>query len=45
MNVRAIASFILALVLMASAGGVYAAEQGGRGSPYTGPDIPVMTSA
>jgi hypothetical protein len=45
MNVRTITSFILAVVLMASAGGVYAAEQAGQGSPYTGPDTPVMTTA
>ena len=44
MNVRSIASFILAVVLMASAGGVYPAEQSGQSIPYTGPDTPVMTS-
>ena len=40
MNVRTITSFILAVALIASAGGVYAAEQAGQGSPYTGPDTP-----
>ena len=45
MNVPTIISFILAVALMASAGGVYAAEQAGAGSPYTGPDMPVMTTA
>jgi hypothetical protein len=45
MNVHAITGFILAVVLMASAGGVCAAEQAGQGSPYTGPDTPVMTTA
>ena len=44
MNVRTITSLILAVVLMVSAGGVYAAEQAGQGSPYTGPDTPVMTT-
>jgi hypothetical protein len=44
-NVRAITSFILAVALMASAGGVYPAEQSGQGSPYTGPDTPVTTTA
>jgi hypothetical protein len=44
MNVRSIASFILAVVLMASAGGVSAVEQGSQVNPYTGPDTPVMTS-
>ena len=51
MNVRTITSFILtvgfilAVVLMASAAGVYAAAQSGHGDPYTGPDTPVMTTA
>jgi hypothetical protein len=51
MNVRTITSFIfavgfiLAVALMASAAGVYAAEQSGHGDPYTGPDTPVMTAA
>jgi len=45
MNVRAITGFILAVALMASAAGVYAAEQAGQGSAYTGPDTPVMTTA
>jgi hypothetical protein len=45
MNVRTIAGFILAVALMASAGGVYAAEQAGQRIPYTGPDTPVMTTA
>jgi hypothetical protein len=45
MNVRAISSFILAIALMALAGGVYPAEQSGQGTPYTGPDTPVTTSA
>ena len=44
MNVRAIISFILAVALMASAAGVCATEQSGQGSPYTGPDTPVMTT-
>jgi hypothetical protein len=46
MNVRTITGFILlAVVLMASAGDVYAAEQAGPGGPYTGPDTPVITTA
>ena len=45
MNVRTIATLILAIALMASAAGVSAAEQSGQGRPYTGPDTPVMTSA
>jgi hypothetical protein len=45
MNVRTITGFILAVALMASAGGAYAAEQAGQGGPYTGPDTPVMTTA
>jgi hypothetical protein len=45
MNVRTITSFILAVALMASAGGVYPAEQSGQGIPYTGPDTPVTTTA
>ena len=45
MNVRTITTLILAVALMASAAGVCAAEQFGRGGPYTGPDTPVMTSA
>jgi hypothetical protein len=45
MNVRTITTFILAVALMASAGGVYAAEQAGQGRPYTGPDTPVITTA
>jgi hypothetical protein len=45
MNVRTITTFILAVALMASAGGVCAAEQSGQGHPYTGPDTPVMTTA
>ena len=44
-NVRAITSLILAVALMTSAGGVYPAEQSGQGSPYTGPDTPVTTTA
>ena len=43
MNLRTISSFILAVALMVSIGGVYAAEQAGE--PYTGPDTPVMTTA
>jgi hypothetical protein len=45
MNVRTITTLILAVAFIASAAGVYAAEQSSRGSPYTGPDTPVMTSA
>ena len=45
MNVRTITTLILAVALMASAADVCAAEQAGQGSPYTGPDTPVMTSA
>ena len=46
MNVRTITSLILlAVALMASARGVYAAEQAGQGRPYTGPDTPVITTA
>jgi hypothetical protein len=45
MNVRTITTLILAVALMASAAGVCAAEQSGQGSPYTGPDTPIMTSA
>ena len=45
MNVRTITGLVLAVVLMASAGGVYAAEQAGQGRPYTGPDQAVMTTA
>ena len=45
MNIRTITRFVLAAALIASAGGVYSAEQSGQGSPYTGPDIPVMTTA
>ena len=45
MNVRTITSFILAVALMVSIGGVYAAEQAGEGRPNTGPDTPVMTTA
>ena len=45
MNIRTITALILALALMASAAGVCAAELSGRGSPYTGPATPVMTSA
>jgi hypothetical protein len=45
MNVRTITRFVLAVALMASAAGVCAAEQFGRGGPYTGPDTPVLTSA
>jgi hypothetical protein len=44
-NVRAITRFILAVALMASAGGVYPAEQSSQGTPYTGPDTPVTTTA
>jgi hypothetical protein len=44
-NVRMITSFILAIALMVSIGGVYAAEQAGESRPYTGPDTPVMTTA
>ena len=50
MTVRAITGFIrtgfiLAFALMACADSVYAAEQAGQSSPYTGPDRPVMTTA
>ncbi len=45
MNIRTITRFVLAVALIASAGGVYPAEQSGQGSPYTGPDTPVMTTA
>jgi hypothetical protein len=45
MNVRTTTGFILAVALMASACGAYAAEQAGQRSPYTGPDTPVMTTA
>ena len=41
-NLRTITSVILAVALMVSIGGVYAAEQAGE--PYTGPDTPVMTT-
>ena len=44
MNIRTITRFVLAVALTASAGGVYPAEQPGQGSPYTGPDAPVMTT-
>ena len=44
-NVRAISSFILAVALMALTAGLYPAEQSGQGTPYTGPDTPVTTSA
>ena len=46
MNVRTITgSILLAVVLMASAAGIYAAERADQGRPYTGPDTPVMTTA
>jgi len=46
MNVRTITgSILLAFVLMASAGGIYAAERADQGRPYTGPDTPVITTA
>jgi hypothetical protein len=45
MNIRTMSRFLLAAALIASAGGVYPAEQSGQGSPYTGPDAPVMTTA
>ena len=45
MNLRTFTGFIVAVVLMASASGVYAADQAGRGSRYTGPDGPVVTTA
>ena len=45
MDLRTITGFVLALALMASAGGVYPAEESGQGSPYTGPDTPVTTTA
>jgi len=45
MNIRTITRFILAVALIASAGGVYPAEQCGQAIPYTGPDTPVMTTA
>jgi len=45
MNVHTFTCFIFAVALMASAGGVCAAEQAGQGSSYTGPDTPVMTTA
>ena len=45
MNIRTITRFVLAAALIASAGGVYPAQQSGQGSPYTGPDTPVMTTA
>jgi hypothetical protein len=45
MNLRTVTGFIVAVVVMASVGGVYAAEQAGQHSPYTGPDTPVMTTA
>ena len=45
MNVRKTTSFIVAVALMVSIGGVYAVEQAGEGRPYTGPDTPVMTTA
>ena len=46
MNVPTIAGLILlAVVLMAPAGGVYAGEQAGQGGPYIGPDTPVITTA
>jgi len=45
MNIRTITRFVLAVALMASAGGIYPAEQSGQGSPYTGPDTPVTTTA
>ena len=45
MNIRTITRFVLAVALIASAGGVYPAEQCGQSSPYTGPDTAVMTTA
>ena len=45
MNARTISSLILAVALMAAAVGVGAAEQAGQGNPYTGPDMPIMTTA
>jgi hypothetical protein len=45
MNVRSITSFVLAAVLMASAGGASAVELGDQVNPYAGPDTPVMTSS
>jgi len=45
MNVRTITRYILAVALIAPAAGVFAAEQSSQGSPYTGPDQPVMTTA
>ena len=45
MNVRTITRYILAAGLIAPATGVFAAEQSRQGSPYTGPDQTVMTTA
>jgi hypothetical protein len=47
MNVRTITRFILAVALLTSAAGVYAADHSGQGGsyPYTGPNTPVMTTA
>ena len=45
MNVRTITKYILAVALIASAGSVLAAEQSGQGTPHTGPDRAVMTTA
>ena len=46
MNVRTTTGFILlAVVLMASAGGIDAAEGAGQGVPYTGPDTSVTSTA
>ena len=45
MNVRTITRLTLAAALIATAGGVFAAENSGQGSPYTGPDQAVITTA
>lgn len=47
MNVLTIASFVLALVLLASGAAVNSAEQPSEDGryPYTGPNTPVMTTA
>jgi hypothetical protein len=44
MNVRTITRLSLAAALIATAGGVFAAERSGPANPYTGPDQAVITT-
>lgn len=45
MNIRTITNYTLAVALIAPTASVLAAEQSGQGTPYTGPDRAVMTTA